>query len=144
MKIVGKITLKEEIENQVTTTVFYNEVVNDALYAIVEGMVNGTGIKIKSVCFGNGGDGKKVSTSQEGFFGVTIFKKDVISLVSDENKNEAIFAFSLEKNECVGQTFNEMGLLMENGKFFSLATCKDTYKTERQKLSWTWEIIFSL
>lgn len=101
---------------------------------------------ISRMVFGDGGTQsgvpKTVSTERNGLFGSARVVKPVISNIDPTNSRRAIFTSVISRDEGNGFTLNEMGLQMNNGDFYSMATFGGVSKSSIMQITWTWSLTF--
>ena len=73
---------------------------------------------------------------------MTKASKAVVSTVDPNLKNQVIFTSILDFDDANGVSLNEMALVMNNGKLYSMATFGDLNKTSSIQITWSWRISF--
>ena len=147
---VGIIEMIINYEDRQEISVFKNTVLLNGRYALARSLANqfqGTfNFYIVEMLFGNGGtqggSPRYVYSNRDGFFGVTVLSKPVISTIDVSLPQQTIFTTVIKSDEAVGQTLNEMALKMANGLLFSMSTFPDLNKTSQMTITYNWKINF--
>jgi hypothetical protein len=127
---------------------FKNAVLRKGREALAKSITNNIGesfnFYINRMIFGDGGTiggaPRQVSTTRTGLFGVTRANKPLIAGVNSQIPYQAVFTSVLAYSDANGYLINEMGLQMNNGDFYSLATFPGLNKTEQMQVVWNWSI----
>jgi len=144
--IIAKI--KNKRDNTETELKFPNLILNSAKVYLTNSIVGNfkTPVFISTMLFGDGGTEvgkeKDVDSLQQSLFGITRVKKEVIPQIDPEVPNQAIFSALVEEKDGNGHVLNEMGLQLNNGELFSLATFPDLFKDDQMEIAWSWYICF--
>lgn len=130
---------------------FPNTVLGDgrkALAASLANKFNGTyEFYINRMVFGNAGTAdnnpKFVSTDRIALYCNTpIVSKPVVATIDPNVTSQVILSSVLTVNDGNGYALNEMGLLMANGKLYSMVTFPDLNKTDQMQITWSWRLSF--
>lgn len=101
---------------------------------------------ISRVLFGSngtlGGSPRFIDDARTGLFGPTTLTKPVIASIDPDVPYQVTFTTTVNFDELVGQTINEMALEMANGDVFSMATFGDISKTSSMSLVFNWRLNF--
>lgn len=142
--VKDKITGEEKVIN------FTNNLLKSGREALAASLANEIGTSydffISRMIFGDGGtsDGvpKYVNSERTGLYGITRASKSVISTIDPNLKSQVVFTCILDFDDANDITLNEMALLMNNGKIYSMATFADLNKTSSIQITWNWRISF--
>jgi hypothetical protein len=129
---------------------FNNNLLRNGREALASSLANQIGNSydffISKMVFGDGGTSegipKFVSSDRIGLYGMTKASKAVVSTVDPNLKNQVIFTSILDFDDANGVSLNEMALVMNNGKLYSMATFGDLNKTSSIQITWSWRISF--
>lgn len=129
---------------------FDNNLLRNGREALASSLANQIGNSydffISRMIFGDGGttDGvpKFVNTERTNLYGMTKASKAVVSTIDPNLKNQVIFTSILDYDDANGVALNEMALVMNNGKLYSMATFGDLNKTSSIQITWSWRISF--
>jgi hypothetical protein len=101
---------------------------------------------ISQMVFGDGGSTggvpNYVNSERNGLFGITRASKPVISNIDPNMPSQVVFTSVLTFDDANGYTISEMGLVMNNGNFYSMATFAGLGKTSSIQITFNWRISF--
>lgn len=155
--VTDKIKVRGEGEIEIlfgdgTTTKleFTNAMVGAGRAALAKSLANQFGGSyqywVQSMVFGTGGSvggtPRYVMPNQGGLYGPVVATKTVLSTINPANTGQATFTSVLLFGDAVGDAINEMGLVMNNGEYFSITTFNDINKTASMQLTVNWRITF--
>ena len=130
---------------------FPNAVLRKGRGALAKSLANALGdggynFYISRMVFGDGGTSsgttKFVDTNRTSLYGLTRASKPVIGSIDPTTPTKAIFTSVLTFNDANGYILNEMGLVMNNNDFYSIATFPDLTKTDGIQIVWSWGLNF--
>lgn len=140
-----------EYKDKIQIVEFENEVINNGRMAMAKSFANQFGAEydywISSIAFGSGGTSggvpRYVEASRTGLWGPTVITKPVTAVVGPSVTSVVSFTSVLTSSDAVGEVINEMGLIMNNGDFFSLTTFGDINKTSSMQIIINWKLTFN-
>jgi hypothetical protein len=94
---------------------------------------------ITNMLFGDGGVDQELTPDQTSLFGITRVNKKVIAQVADETS--ASFTATIGFNDANGYTLNEMALMLNNERLYSMALFPGFTKTEQIEIIWEWQLL---
>jgi hypothetical protein len=95
---------------------------------------------VTNMLFGDGGKDKEVTPDQTSLFGITRVNKKVVAQVVDETW--ASFTATIGFEEANDYTLNEMALMLNNERLYSMAIFPGFTKNEQIEITWEWVLMF--
>lgn len=149
MKLLGCVKIKiEEDDKPIISLNYNNKVLNKSKSLFADAIISGKLPFIEKMLFGDEGwdheknEKKEVDENRTSLFGITRASKKVIGQKDSEVSNQAIFTATLEKEDAVGISLSEMALQLSNGELYSMLTHPEFNKTDKMKLTFSWEIYY--
>ena len=127
---------------------FTNSVLRTGRQALASSLANDYGdtydFYISRMLFGDGGTSggspKYVNTDRNGLFGTTQANKTLSSTIDLNYPYQVVFSSVLTYEDANGVAVNEIGLQMNDGDLYSMATFGDISKTSSMQITWNWRI----
>ena len=132
---------------------FSNAVVKSGRSALAACLANNIGgdfdYFISEMIFGNGGAkgssggvAKQINDEATNLFGDIVARIPVISNIDPNNTAQVIFTSVLPFDTANGQDINEMGLFLNSGDLYSIATFSSISKSSEMQITWNWRLSF--